>query len=108
MSVPPGSYILPSDVISAVGQNNTEAGAQILGSIFKIGSHGGESPEAVATQTAVALMVMCRLSRQAARWSLHPEIVAEIGGGDMKAGHKILNAFCLRVRREHIAQLKRL
>jgi hypothetical protein len=43
MSVPPGSYILPADIPSALGQGNTMAGEKILGTMFKTGPYSPQS-----------------------------------------------------------------
>lgn len=40
LNLPAGSYVLPADFISAVGQNNSMAGAQILDKMFKTGPYG--------------------------------------------------------------------
>ena len=39
---------------------------------------------------------------------IHPDVVQEIGGGDMTVGHRILDKFVLSVRKKHIDTLKKL
>jgi hypothetical protein len=34
--------------------------------------------------------------------------VAQLGGGDLKRGHRILDAFVIHVRKKHIAKLQKL
>lgn len=37
-----------------------------------------------------------------------PEVVRQIGRGDLKNGHKILDAFVLFARKQHVKQIKNL
>jgi hypothetical protein len=39
---------------------------------------------------------------------IHPEVVKDIGHGDVKKGHTVLDKFVLKVRSEHIKTLKKL
>lgn len=39
---------------------------------------------------------------------VHPHIVRKLGRGDMKTGHRILDAFVLHARKQHIQQIKNL
>ena len=41
-------------------------------------------------------------------WVIPSEIVKEIGNGDIKAGHSVLDSFVLNVRKEHIRTLQKL
>lgn len=41
LSVSSGSYVVPADIVSGLGQGNTEAGHQVLGKMFKSGPFGG-------------------------------------------------------------------
>ncbi len=43
MAVPPGSYVIPSDVVSGLGEGNTKAGADALYKQFKMGPYGTPS-----------------------------------------------------------------
>jgi hypothetical protein len=44
-SVKPGSYIVPADVVSALGQGNTMAGAKMFGDIISSGPYGQSIPK---------------------------------------------------------------
>jgi hypothetical protein len=39
---------------------------------------------------------------------IHPDVVRDIGHGNMTHGHKVLDAFVLHTRKEHIKTLKKL
>lgn len=96
MHLPEGSYVLPADVVSHFGENNTEAGLARLEDYFgsKARNRGGAATRGVPVITASGEYVIA------------PEKVAEIGRGDVGAGHKILDNFVLVVRDNHIKELK--
>lgn len=101
MRVASGSYILPSDIVSHLGQNNTLAGAKFLKRKFGGGgvlqfADGGEVPMAVPIVAAGGEFV------------LNPDQVRSVGGGDIKKGHDILDKFVLDTRAHHIKTLKNL
>ncbi len=127
MDVPPGSYILPADIPSALGQGNTMAGEKILGSMFNIGPYGSGATGGIKPARPLAHYGP-RINTRAPRISkfaeggetdeavpiiaaggeyvIHPETVTEIGHGNMEAGHKVLDKFVLTVRKNHIGTLK--
>jgi len=41
-------------------------------------------------------------------FTISPEVVKDIGHGDLNKGHKVLDAFVLHVRKQHIKTLKNL
>lgn len=95
MELPEGSYVLPADVVSHFGENNTEAGLAHLEKYFgpkRARKSGGGVPVITASGEYV----------------IAPEKVKEIGGGSIDDGHKILDNFVLVVRDDHIKQLKKL
>lgn len=120
MSVKPHSYVVPADIVSGLGQGNTDAGAHILGQMFKgpggmpmpnvhrggVGiphpprarrfAEGGEAGDAVPILTA------------GGEYLIEPETVAQIGGGDMNKGHSALDGMVRRLRAQFIAHLKKL
>lgn len=132
MSVPPGSYILPADIPSAIGEGNTMAGSQILGKMFKIGPYGSgmtgkisggkpsagkfdwmKTPRPPRTRADGGEVEQTEnddipIIAAGGEYVIHPEHVAEIGHGDMKAGHRVLDAFVLSTRKRHIETLKKL
>jgi hypothetical protein len=95
MNVPSGSYVIPADIISAMGEGNTVAGFRIANQIF-----GGQklNPQSPATEIVAA----------GGEYVISPENVARIGGGNINAGHKELDAFVLRMRAQTVKTLKSL
>ena len=149
MGVPPGSYILPADIPSAIGEGNTMAGEKILGNMFKIGPYGSGMTGKIGKSRAnsghfINSLRPPRPPRMSAdggeiegteslpapeqemqgmeqeqgekddvpiiaaggEYVIHPETVAELGGGNLKSGHKILDKFVLKTRANHIKTLK--
>jgi hypothetical protein len=101
MRVASGSYIIPADVVSHLGQNNTLAGAKFLKRKFGGGgvlqfADGGEVPMPVPIIAA------------GGEYVLSPEQVASVGKGDMKAGHDKLDRMVLDTRKHHIKTLRNL
>src|SRR5262249_6787031 len=45
MKVPSGSYVLPADHVSSLGQGNTQAGYAILNKMFHSGPYGAGAPK---------------------------------------------------------------
>src|SRR5262249_16117109 len=89
MSVPSGSYVIPADIVSGLGEGNTQAGLKVLERMFPA-SPGDEKAEPVPIMAAGGEMV------------LSPKQVASIGGGDTDRGHEILDKFVLRMRKKLI------
>lgn len=95
ISVPTGSYVIPADVVSAMGSGNTLAGMKALKSTF------GEA-RGSAEQRAVPIRI------SDGEFVMTPEQVAELGRGDIGQGHRILDAFVKYVRDNHIKTLQSL
>ena len=129
ITVPSGSYVLPADHVSALGQNNTVAGFKILGSMFPKSSlrrgPGPPKPPSLpgGLNTAMGRRQSGLTSDQGgARGNDHgeptdiivaggefgilPEEVAAAGGGDLKKGHAALDKWVLNTRKKHISTLK--
>lgn len=98
ISVMAGSYVVPADIISALGEGNTNAGMQIVESLFPAQpqkleyARGGKVPIAAAGGEFV----------------LTPEQVAAIGGGDLEAGQEILDHWVTQTRAHTIDTLSKL
>lgn len=98
-----GSHVIPSDVVSSLGQGNTDAGMSVLSRMFKSGPYGmAARGSRRADGGAVPVMV------SHGEFVVPPEAVAEIGGGDHDRGHAILDRFILGARQNAIETLKRL
>ena len=118
IDVSPGSYVMPADIVSSLGQGNSAAGGAILTKMFsgaKMNKYGGgkfrmpgvkgmkrgqfaEGGEAENVPIIAA----------GGEYVLSPEEVEFVGGGDMDKGHQILDRFVLKQRASHIKTLKKL
>lgn len=97
ISVPAESFVIPADVVSALGQGNTAAGMAALERMFPSGNgahraNGGKVPIMAADGEFI----------------VGPENVARVGKGNLKKGHKALHEYVKRVRAKHIQLLKSL
>ena len=101
MHVPSGSYVIPADIVSALGEGNTMAGFRTVKTMFNkapIGAYadGGSVGDPVAIVAA------------GGEYVLTPDEVAWAGGGDMDAGHRALDQWVKQTRAETISTLKKL
>ena len=116
MHVPSGSYVIPADIVSAMGEGNTMAGFKHLrrmfsGNPYKQGSipygqnegpygepveraHGGKTPVAIVAAGGEHVLT--------------PEEVMFAGGGDMEMGHRVLDEFVKRMRANTVKTLQKL
>ena len=103
-----GSYVLPADLVSGLGEGNTLAGNAIIDKMFSgtegpygapvKRADGGATPDRHAVPVIVA----------GGEYVLSPDQVERIGGGDLETGHKVLDQFVLAHRKSHIDTLKNL
>lgn len=119
-----GSYVIPADIISAMGQGNTMSGFKVAKDIFgasfyghhsagsgtpyggdgmpyggtRVGhfSGGGVNPNLVPIIAAGGEFVM------------HPDDVARIGHGSLDDGHRVMDHFVKGYRTKTIKVLQRL
>ena len=103
VTVPEGAYVIPADVVNHFGEDNTEAGHRVLDALFK-----GSQVAALhrAAGPAAGRQPLIPIAAAGGEFVVPPETVAHIGGGDMKRGHAILDAFVRNSRAEHIKTLK--
>lgn len=115
ISVPAGSYVLPADVVSSLGEHNTLAGFKILDAMFKgpygapmpkAGGRGPGIPTAPMAQRAAGGRSPVDIVAAGGEYVIPPEVVAAIGGGDMDRGHDILDVFVKAARKRSIKTLK--
>jgi hypothetical protein len=129
MHVDSGSYVLPADVISGApgAEGNTMAGFAHAKRVFggtprgggdqpynhEGGPYGGGGqpyghtggPYGMAKGGAASGVPIVAAGGE---YVVHPDAVRECGGGDLDTGHKVLDAFVLRIRKELIHTLKHL
>lgn len=92
--VPSGAYVIPADIVSALGEGNTMAGFRILNDMFGVQQLGDEP----ATEIVAA----------GGEYVIAPSSVLRIGGGDMDRGHNNLDAFIKKYRAQTVQTLKNL
>ncbi|HVT27657.1 MAG TPA: hypothetical protein VHE81_06525 [Lacipirellulaceae bacterium] len=98
IDVAAGSYVIPSDIVSALGEGNTLAGTRVLGEMFP-----AQAPKlAYATGGKVPILAA------GGEHVLSPEQVAAVGGGDLNQGHAILDAWVKNTRNDTIKTLRSL
>lgn len=131
MSVASGSYVVPAETLSHLGQSNSVAGMKIAHSMFNPVS-GPYGSSAMAMRHASGLPRPPAAPKFAdggnsdgggrgdshsggvpivaadGEYVITPEVVKNIGGGDVGKGHKILDAWILSTRKKHIAAIKAL
>lgn len=133
MGVAPDSYVMPADIVSGLGQGNSLAGANALNKLFKVGPYGaampkapsargpgagsmrrgfaeggeveamvGGAPEAMPAEAPVDIVAA------GGEYVVPPEVVAELGGGDVTAGHRILDAMVKQIRSQTVKTMSNL
>lgn len=102
VSVPSGAYVVPADIVAALGAGNTANGAQALERVLQSRrqgfAHGGA--------TKPSPLVPVKLS--GGEYVVDPLHVMAIGGGDLDYGHDVLDAFVLKTRKQNVEKLKKL
>lgn len=113
--VPSGSYVIPADIISGMGEGNTIAGFKHMKRIFggipyagagmpygqNEGPYGMGMPKASGGSTNGVRVVLA-----GGEYCLHPNQVAWAGDGSMEMGHEVLDEFVKRYRQKLIETLK--
>ncbi len=94
MHVPSGAYVIPADIVSAMGEGNTMAGFKHAESLF------GAQPETKAQGGAVPIVAA------GGEYVIHPDAVIRLGNGDMDVGHRALDQFVLKMRAKTVKKLK--
>lgn len=111
MSVRSNSYVIPADVVSAVGQGNSMAGASALNRLFKMGPYGSAAagvPGAQRPHFADGGDVPTDIVAAGGEFVVPPEKVTEIGNGDVDHGHSVLDAMVKHIRNQNIKTLRTL
>lgn len=114
--VPSGAYVIPADIISAMGEGNTMAGFKVANTIFsKVpGMQGMPGADAQlglpekramggATHGSPVPVVVA-----GGEYVISPEDVEHMGEGDLDAGHRVLDSFVVKMRKKTVDTLKNL
>lgn len=134
MHVPSGSYVIPADIVSAYGEGNTMAGFKILRRLFggqpydksptpyqgkggpyssspdsdPYGGEGGPYNEELEPKAVGGATGKVPIVAAGGEYTLSPEQVRIAGGGDLDKGHRVLDEFVKRSRKELIKTLSKL
>jgi hypothetical protein len=102
MKVRPNSYVLPADVVSALGEGNSEAGHQIVAGTFPSRPLGRDAGGAAPDDEGIDIVAA------GGENVLSPEQVNYAGNGDVKQGHNALDKWVKLIRKNNIKTLQRL
>lgn len=114
MHVPSGAYVIPADIISAMGEGNTMAGFKVANTIFTQipnmkGLPGADAQLGLAKKAGggpVAPPVP--IVAAGGEFVIHPDDVTRIGGGDIDRGHAELDGFVKKMRTKTVRTLRKL
>lgn len=129
-SAPGGSYVVPADVVAGIGQGNSLAGAKVIQEMLERGPYGIPMPRGRAGNNipspphpraeyqaggSIPIFAKGGGNRQESpvklsdgEFVIPPAHVVNWGGGNLKRGHRVFDAWVLKKRKEHIAKLKKL
>ena len=96
MTVPSGAYVVPADVISGMGQGNSDAGHLALAQRF------GLTPGRYARGGGIKIMAA------GGEHVIGPDDVRRIGGGNLDRGHEKLDKFVVEERKKLVNTLRKL
>ena len=100
MHVASGSYVIPADIISAMGEGNTMSGFKQMKQIL---SGAGPAPKA-----AGGMIKAIPIIAAGGEYVITPHQVTWAGDGDMDVGHEVLDEFVKSMRAKTIKTLKAL
>lgn len=134
-NVKAGSFVMPADALSGIGQGNSIAGANAMNRLLKMGPFGASIPHPSGVggmKMPTAGMMKGRkgfadggmpmagapsdpgaapgvdIMTAGGEFIVPAEKVAELGGGDLDKGHQVLSAMVQHIRKQTIKTLKRL
>jgi hypothetical protein len=131
-SIPKGAYIIPADVVSGMGQGNTDAGGAILGKLMNRGPYNMNLPRGAGNMRGPRHSSLKFSSKQhfaeggqlgfplsggdagepvlaaGGEYVVLPHEVAALGAGDVDTGHNILDAFVKHMREKTIQTMRKL
>lgn len=93
INVPSGAYVIPADIVSAIGEGNTMAGFEILNDMFGI--------QRLSEQPGVEIVAA------GGEYVVSPETVQKMWG-DSDRGHSELDQFVKSYREKTVQTLKKL
>ena len=113
MHVASGSYVIPADIISAMGEGNTMAGFKVANTIFTpvpnmAGLPGADAQLGLPGKAAGGSVQPVPIVAAGGEYVISPDDVSRLGKGDTDLGHQILDAFVKKMRRKTVETLKKL
>ncbi len=93
-----GSYVVPADIVSALGEGNTIAGTRVLEQMFS-GRKFAFGGDVAGFSEPVPVIVA------GGEYIIPPDVVTEIGGGDIDRGHRMLDDWVKKTRKDLIKTL---
>jgi len=107
-AVPADSYVVPADIVSALGDGNTAAGGRVLDAIAGQSKENAQpQPEQKgisASKAETGEPTLIRIS--GGEYVFMPADVAMIGFGDIEYGHDTLDEFVKQVREQYSKKIK--
>lgn len=98
MHVSSGSYVLPADIVSALGEGNTMNGFKIVDDMNAQHRDDGRFANGGTVPIIAA----------GGEYVIPPHVVAGVGKGSLDTGHKVLDEFVKHVRAKTIKTLQKL
>ena len=117
MHVHSGSYVIPADIISAMGEGNTEAGFKVANTIFTTmpdmkGMPGMDAQLGLQQKASGGKIFPSAppvpIVAAGGEYVIHPEDVTRIGGGNIDRGHRELDSFVKMMRAKTVQTLRKL
>ena len=106
MHVPAGSYVIPADIVSSLGEGNTEHGHKVFDSFCH--DHKMQAAKASGGASAQEDSKLAPIVAAGGEYVIPPSVVRSLGSGDMDRGHQILDDFVVLARKDLIKTLKKL
>jgi hypothetical protein len=104
-----GTYIVPADVVSAVGEGNTDAGRAILDkAVQAMLQRTGAQPGQGAPMPGMARGGRVPIRVSGGEFAIPPHAVAAHGGGSHRHGANKLDALVKQIRADTVRKLKNL
>lgn len=126
MTAPTGSYVVPADVVSGLGEGNSLAGARIMAELLKNGPWGvdiatprggGRGIPAAPRGQQMPEEGMARGGKKekpvpilaaGGEYVISPQDVRRIGGGNERRGHQVLDKWVVGERSKIVKKMKSL
>lgn len=109
MHVPSGAYVLPADIVSAMGEGNTAAGFKVakdmFGQSFYASAQPGSGMPYGVTAPHRAGGGAVPIVAAGGEFVIHPVDAERVGKGSLDDGHRILDEFVKKMRSSTIRTL---